>query len=101
MNKKIKQAVEKGELIPYEKIWDELSKQEQGQVLERARYLQVAISLRKLRKELRLSQEKLAEKVGMKREFIARVESGKQNITLETLYRIAEATNREFQFGFR
>ena len=98
---KIKKAIANGELIPYKKVMLSFSKKERDEILKRARYLQTAIALRKLRKKLRLSQEKLASKMEVKREFISRIESGKQNITLETFYKIAKATDKEFYFNFR
>ena len=101
MNKRIKQAIKKGDLIPYDKIFARLSKKRQEVILKKARYLQAAIALRRLRKALRLSQKKLAKRMMVKREFISRIESGEQNVTLETLYKIAEATGKEFYFRFR
>jgi len=101
MNKKIKEAIKKGQLIPYEKVFARYSKKDQKEILRQARYLKMAMELRKLRKKLKLSQQKLAEKMNVKREFIARAESGQQNITLESLYRIAEAVGKDFHFGFK
>ncbi|MBL7159771.1 helix-turn-helix transcriptional regulator [Candidatus Microgenomates bacterium] len=77
------------------------SKKERERIYRRARYIQAAMALRKLRKALKLSQEKLAKRMKVKREFISRIESGEQNVTLETLYKIAEATGKEFSFRFR
>ncbi len=94
-------AVKKGQLVPYEKVWREYSKKDQEAILKKARYLKAAIELRKLRKQLHLSQEQLAKKISVKREFISRVESGRQNVTLETLYRIAQAVGRELALSFR
>ncbi|OHA61837.1 MAG: hypothetical protein A2109_00445 [Candidatus Wildermuthbacteria bacterium GWA1_49_26] len=68
---------------------------------EKARYLKAAMELRKVRKQLHLSQEELAKKMVVKREFISRIESGRQNVTLDTLYRIAEVTGKEFRLSFR
>ena len=59
------------------------------------------MELKKLRKQLKISQKELARKMKVKREFITRIESGEQNITIETLHRIAEATGKEFEFYFR
>lgn len=105
MNKKLPQniqiALKKGELVSYEKVWRGYSKKNQEAILEKARYLKAAMELRRLRKQLHLSQEQLAKKISVKREFISRVESGRQNVTLETLYRIAQATGREFTLSFR
>ncbi|HEX9722378.1 MAG TPA: helix-turn-helix transcriptional regulator [Candidatus Paceibacterota bacterium] len=99
--KKIQEAIEKGDLIPYEKVWNSYSKKEQEEIKERARYLKAAMELRKVRKQLHLSQEELAKKMLVKREFISRIESGRQNVTLDTLYRIAEVTGKQFRLSFR
>jgi len=101
MNDKIKAAIKQGDLIPYEKIFARYSKKHQKEVLKRARYLRVAMALRNLRRQLKISQAKLAKKMQVKREYIARAESGQQNVTLETLYRIAEATGKDFHFQFK
>ena len=105
MNKKfsknIQKAVEKGDLIPYEKVWRSYSPKDQELILGKVRYLKAAMELRKLRMQLHLSQETLAKKISVKREFISRIESGRQNITLETLYRIAQATGKQFTLSFR
>ena len=76
------------------------TQEELVQIQEQARFIQVAMAIRKLRKNLGLSQTKLAQKMHVKREFISRLESGQQNITLDTLYKVAEATNKDFQFSF-
>lgn len=97
----IQMALKKGELVSHEKVWRGYSRKDQETILEKARYLKAAIELRRLRKQLHLSQEQLAKKISVKREFISRVESGRQNVTLETLYRIAQATGKEFTLSFR
>ncbi len=98
---KIKKAIERGDLIPYEKIFASYSKEKQERIKKRARYLMAAMELRRVRRKLKLSQAELARRMDVKREFISRIESGKQNVTLETLYRIAEATGKEFEFSFK
>jgi len=97
----IQQAMKRGELISYEEVWRGYSRKDQDAILEKARYLKAAMELRRLRKQLHLSQEALAKKISVKREYIARIESGRQNVTLETLYRIAQATGKEFTLSFR
>jgi len=101
MNRKIKQAVKRGELVDYTDLFASYSKKRQQEILKRARYLKAAMELKKLRKQLRISQNELARKMKVKREYITRIESGKQNITIETLNRIAEATGKEFEFHFK
>lgn len=101
MNKKIKQALIKGDLLDFDKLLASYPKKRREQILKKARYLKAAAAVRRLRKQLNLSQQKLAEKMAVDREFISRIESGRQNITLETFYRIAEASKKEFIFHFR
>jgi len=101
MNRKIKQAVKRGELVDYTDLFASYSKKRQQEILKRARYLKAAMELKKLRKQLKISQNELARKMKVKREYITRIESGEQNITIETLNRIAEATGKEFEFRFK
>ena len=98
---KINQAVKKGDLLVYNDLFANYSKKRQQEILKRARYLKAAMELKKLRKELKISQGELAYKMKVKREFITRIESGERNITIETLNRVAEATGKEFEFHFR
>jgi len=104
MNKKLPQSIQKalamGELISYEKVLGTYSRRDREEILEQARYLKAAMELRKLRKQLHLSQEALAKKISVKREFISRIESGRHNVTLETLYRIAQAIGKELSLSF-
>lgn len=99
--KKIQQAIVKGELIPYERVFHAYSRKDQKEILEKTHYLKAAIELRQLRRRLRLSQDQLAKKMSVRREFISRIESGRQNVTLETLYRIADAAGKELHLTFR
>ena len=101
MNRKIKQAVKRGELVDYTDLFASYSKKRQQEILKRTRYLKAAMELKKLRKQLKISQNELARKMKVKREYITRIESGEQNITIETLNRIAEATGKEFEFHFK
>lgn len=99
-NKKIEKAVKEGRLISFDEIYNSHSKSEREEIDRRAKFIMARMELRRLRKENNLSQEKLAQKMKVKREFISRIESGNQNITLETLFRIAQATGKEFKFRF-
>ena len=47
--------------------------------------------LKEARKEANMTQEQLAEKVGTKKSYISRLENGKCDIQLSTLYRIFES----------
>lgn len=100
MNDKIKQAVKEGRLIPFEKIYMSHSKEDRDEIDRIAKFLMARMEVRKLRKEKGLTQLALAKIMKVKREFISRIESGNQNITLETLIRIANAVGKEFKFSF-
>ncbi|AFY49464.1 putative transcriptional regulator with C-terminal CBS domains [Nostoc sp. PCC 7524] len=49
--------------------------------------------VRKRRRELDLSQEELAEKAELHRTYISSIESGKCNVSLDNIERIANALN--------
>jgi len=46
--------------------------------------------LKSARKEAKLTQSELAERIGTKKSYISKVENGKGNITIETLIKIFE-----------
>lgn len=52
--------------------------------------------LRERRKELKLTQKELAEKLGREQSYIARVESGKVDIQLSSFFRIAAVLGIQF-----
>lgn len=100
MNNKIKLAEKDGRLIPFEKIYMSYPKEDRDEIDRIAKFLGARMEIRKLRREKGLTQLALAKIMKVKREFISRIESGNQNITLETLIRIANAVGKEFKFSF-
>ncbi|MFY8189133.1 MAG: helix-turn-helix domain-containing protein [Flavobacterium sp.] len=57
---------------------------------EKAQYFVISEMLKEARKEANMTQEELANKVGTKKSYISRLENGKCDIQLSTLYRIFE-----------
>ena len=57
---------------------------------EKAQYFVISEMLKEARKEANMTQEQLAEKVGTKKSYTSRLENGKCDIQLSTLYRIFE-----------
>lgn len=57
---------------------------------EKSQYFVISEMLKEARKEAQMTQEQLAEKVGTKKSYISRLENGKCDIQLSTLYRIFE-----------
>lgn len=50
----------------------------------------IAVLLQSERRRLGLTQEQVARLLGVKRQLVTRVESGRRNITLDTVIRIAD-----------
>ena len=57
--------------------------------------------IKSLRQTKRMSQETLAERVGISHKYLSSIERGKENPTLETFIRIADALNVETSELFR
>ena len=57
---------------------------------QKAQYFVISEMLKDARQEAHLTQEQLAAKIGTKKSYISRVENGKADIQLSTLYRIFE-----------
>lgn len=51
--------------------------------------------LRELRLERGLSQEKLGELAGLDRTYVSSAEAGRRNVSLKTIYKLAEALEIE------
>jgi DNA-binding XRE family transcriptional regulator len=58
---------------------------------ERAQYFVISEMVKESRREANITQEQLAEKIGTKKSYISRIENGKCDIQLSTLYRIFES----------
>ena len=56
----------------------------------KAQYFVISETLKAARREANLTQEQLADKVGTKKSYISRLENGRCDIQLSTLYRIFE-----------
>lgn len=100
MNNKIEKALKEGRLIDYDKRFESFSKKKQQRIKDEAKFIMARMEIRRLRKAKNISQSELAKKMDVKREFVSRIESGNQNITLATLFKIATATGKEFKFSF-
>lgn len=67
---------------------------------EHGKQLEIAYQILQLRKKKKISQAQLAKKIGTKQSNIARIESGQQNLSVETLDKIAGALGYELKIGF-
>lgn len=62
--------------------------------------LRVALEVIKAREARKMSQRKLAEALKTKQQTVSRIERGAQNVTIETLDRIARALGRGLEVRF-
>jgi DNA-binding XRE family transcriptional regulator len=86
--KQILKATNFEELLDIE--YGNLGTKKRDKFEEKAQYFVISEMLRAGRKEAQMTQEQLAEKVGTKKSYISRLENGKCDIQLSTLYRIFE-----------
>ncbi len=96
-NKKIKKADDfqvylKNQLKnpEFKRYYDEYGKQ-----------LEIAYQILKLRKQKKMSQIELAKKLKTKQSNVARMESGQQNFTTDTLQKIADIFGMDLRVEFR
>jgi len=57
---------------------------------EKARNFAISEQLKEARKNAKITQEQLAQKIGTKKTYISRLENGRSDIQLSTLYKIFE-----------
>ena len=90
--------MDKNEKIRNTKNFDELLDVEYGTIgsekrddfEKKAQYFIISETLKEARREAKMTQEQLANKVGTKKSYISRLENGKCDIQLSTLYKIFE-----------
>lgn len=88
----------KKELIRNAKTFDELLDAKYGKLgtsvrdeyEAKANNFVISEMLKEARKEAKITQEELAEKIGTKKSYISRLENGKADIQLSTLFKIFE-----------
>ena len=56
----------------------------------KSKALMIAELIKEARREAKLTQEQLARKTGTKKSYISRIENGKSDIQLSTLFKIVE-----------
>ncbi len=67
---------------------------------EYGKQLEIAYQILKLRKQRKMTQAELARRIGTKQSDVARMESGQQNFTTDTLQKIASTFKRNLKIGF-
>jgi DNA-binding XRE family transcriptional regulator len=62
--------------------------------------LEVSLAISDLRRKKKISQAELAKRIGVKQSAVGRIEAGEQNLTIDTLQKIASALNKELTVCF-
>lgn len=86
--KTIKDAKSFDELLDIK--YGSIGTNKRNQFEEMAQYFVISTLLKEARKEANMTQDELAEKLGTKKSYISRLENGKCDIQISTLYRIFE-----------
>lgn len=63
--------------------------------------IQLAEQIRQIRTKLGLTQQQVAEKLGVIQQFVSKIERGEENVSVDTLKRIAEALGRRLVIELR
>jgi HTH-type transcriptional regulator/antitoxin HipB len=88
MKQEIKNAKNFDELLDIK--YGKAGEKKRDEFETKAQYFVISEMLREARKEANMTQDQLAEKTGTKKSYISRLENGKCDIQLSTLYRIFE-----------
>jgi len=86
--KAIRQAKDFDEILDIE--YGKTGTKERDDFEERANQFYIREMVRAAREEAKMTQEQLAERIGTKKSYISRIENGKCDIQLSTLFRIFE-----------
>ena len=82
----IRQARNNDELLDIK--YGKIGTKERDDFEERANMFVISEMLKESRREAKITQEQLAQKIGTKKSYISRLENGKCDIQLSTLFRI-------------
>lgn len=93
--------VDKNGLL-YKYMQDKISKDPNAEKLynEAVHEINFSIMIKELRKELNLSQQQLAQRMGKAQSTIGRIENGSVTPTIPMLEEIAAATNTKLEISF-
>ncbi len=88
INDKLKKAKSFNELLDIK--YGKLGSKKRELFEENAQYFMISEMLKESRLFAKMTQEELASKIGTKKSYISRLENGKCDIQLSTLYKIFE-----------
>ncbi|MGI5898158.1 MAG: helix-turn-helix domain-containing protein [Candidatus Dojkabacteria bacterium] len=91
----------KGKLIPWEVLEKENFTEEQLKRIHKESEKRIALRrLKEARKKMGISQYELATRSGIPRSAISEIESGKRNVSIAKLTKLADALNTDLEIDF-
>ena len=98
--KKYKDITTFDELLDHE--YGPIGTERRNEFEEKAQMFIVSEMLKEARKEAKMTQGQLAEKAGTKKSYISKIENGRADIQLSTLYKLIEqGLNRKLELYIR
>lgn len=85
-----KDAWIRGRTIAWQKVYDQIADQLGVQNNALPERMNVAQQIKDIRIKLGLSQEELAKRLGVIQQFVSKMETGRENLTVDSLKRVAD-----------
>lgn len=93
--------MKKSILIPWEDARKEMFSQKELQELDLKAEKRIALrQIRELRENYKITQDTLSIKSGVPRSTISKIETGKRNVSIEKLIKIANALGKDLEIRF-
>jgi len=102
----IKQRIEKDAWVKnravfWQTIYDRVKREIEEQPIGISERISIAQQIKNLRVKMGYTQEEMAEKLGVIQQYVSKLEAGSENLTIDTLKRIAQVLGKKLaiQFG--
>ena len=98
----IKQRIQKDAWVKDRAVfWQTIYEHIEDQIEDVPERLSIAQQIKNMRVKMGYTQEEMAEKLGVIQQYVSKLEAGSENLTIDTLKRIAEVLDKKLtiQFG--
>lgn len=86
--------------IPLEQWSNQFTPEQKSKAKAENNYYEVVKDFKEFRKKLGLTQQQLADKAGIDRTVICKIETGARNTTISSLQMLAEAMDKKLKISF-
>jgi DNA-binding XRE family transcriptional regulator len=100
MNSTVNNLIKEGKLIRSGDIYNALPEDRRKNIESKVEALSMLYKIREAREKAGFTQKELAEKSGVPQATISKIESGKRNLELNTLNKIAKAMGKRIEINF-